>query len=50
LTRRSGYSSPNYDVEGIREKIPSAAHRAIRGDMTRATLRRLMLCATRRGR
>jgi hypothetical protein len=29
---------PSYDVEGIRQKIPSAAHRAIRGDMTRATL------------
>ena len=29
---------PNYDVEGIRQKIPSAAHRAIRGDMTRAML------------
>jgi hypothetical protein len=23
---------PNYDVAGIRQKIPSAAHRAIRGD------------------
>jgi hypothetical protein len=29
---------PDYDVAGIRQKIPSAAHRAIRGDMTRATL------------
>jgi hypothetical protein len=29
---------PSYDVEGVRQKIPSAAHRAIRGDMTRATL------------
>jgi len=29
---------PNYDVDGIRQKIPSAAHRAIRGDMTCATL------------
>jgi hypothetical protein len=29
---------PSYDIEGIRQKIPSAAHRAIRGDMTRATL------------
>jgi hypothetical protein len=29
---------PSYDVGGIRQKIPSAAHRAIRGDMTRATL------------
>jgi hypothetical protein len=29
---------PSYDVESIRQKIPSAAHRAIRGDMTRATL------------
>jgi hypothetical protein len=29
---------PSYDVEGIRQKIPSNAHRAIRGDMTRATL------------
>jgi hypothetical protein len=29
---------PNYDVEGIRQKIPTNAHRAIRGDMTRATL------------
>jgi hypothetical protein len=22
---------PNYDVEGIRQKIPTAAHRALRG-------------------
>jgi hypothetical protein len=29
---------PNYDVEGIPQKIPSAAHRALRGDLTRATL------------
>jgi hypothetical protein len=29
---------PNYDVAGIRQNIPSAAHRATRGDMTRATL------------
>jgi hypothetical protein len=29
---------PTYDVEGIRQKIPTTAHRAIRGDMTRATL------------
>jgi hypothetical protein len=29
---------PSYDVEGIRQKIPTAAHRALRGDMTRATL------------
>jgi hypothetical protein len=29
---------PSYDVDGIRQKIPSAAHRAVRGDMTRATL------------
>jgi hypothetical protein len=29
---------PSYDVAGIRQKIPSMAHRAIRGDMTRATL------------
>jgi hypothetical protein len=29
---------PDYDIAGIRQKIPSAAHRAIRGDMTRATL------------
>ena len=29
---------PAYDIAGIRQKIPSAAHRAIRGDMTRATL------------
>ncbi len=28
----------NYDVEGIRQKIPTAAHRALRGDLTRATL------------
>jgi hypothetical protein len=29
---------PSYDVEGIRQKIPTAAHRALRGDLTRATL------------
>ena len=29
---------PDYDVEGIRQKIPTAAHRALRGDVTRATL------------
>jgi hypothetical protein len=29
---------PSHDVEGIQQKIPSAAQRAIRGDMTRATL------------
>src|ERR1700674_154261 len=29
---------PSYDVEGIRQKIPSAAHRALRGDLTLATL------------
>jgi hypothetical protein len=29
---------PNYDVEGIRQKIPTAAHRALRGDLTGATL------------
>jgi len=29
---------PAYDVTGIRQNIPSAAHRAIRGDLTRATL------------
>ena len=29
---------PSYDVDGIRQKIPSAAHRALRGDITRATL------------
>lgn len=29
---------PDYDVEGIRQKIPTAAHRAIRGDLTRAAL------------
>jgi hypothetical protein len=29
---------PSYDVEGIRQKIPIKAHRAIRSDMTRATL------------
>jgi|SRR5882724_2807749 len=29
---------PSYDVEGIRQKLPSAAHRALRGDLTRATL------------
>jgi hypothetical protein len=29
---------PNYDVEGIRQKIPDAAHRAIRGDLTRMAL------------
>ncbi len=29
---------PNYDVEGIRQKLPTAAHRALRGDLTRATL------------
>lgn len=29
---------PDYDVEGIRQKLPSAAHRAVRGDLTRATL------------
>jgi hypothetical protein len=28
---------PNYDVEGIRQKLPTAAHRALRGDLTRAT-------------
>lgn len=27
---------PNYDVEGIRQKIPTAAHRSLRGDLTRA--------------
>ena len=29
---------PGYDVEGIRQKLPTAAHRALRGDLTRATL------------
>ena len=29
---------PSYDIERIRQKIPSAVHRAILGDMTRATL------------
>ena len=29
---------PKYDVEGIGQKIPTAAHRALRGDLTRATL------------
>jgi hypothetical protein len=29
---------PGCDVEVIRQKIPSAAHRALRGDLTRATL------------
>jgi hypothetical protein len=29
---------PDYDVAGIRQRIPTAAHRAIRGDLTRATL------------
>jgi hypothetical protein len=29
---------PSYDVAGIRQKMPTAAHRAIRGDLTRATL------------
>jgi hypothetical protein len=29
---------PSYDVGGIRQKIPTAAHRALRGDLTRATL------------
>jgi hypothetical protein len=29
---------PSYDVDGIRQKIPTAAHRALRGDLTRATL------------
>lgn len=29
---------PSYDVEGIRQKLPTAAHRALRGDLTRATL------------
>jgi hypothetical protein len=28
---------PSYDVEGIRQKIPTAVHRALRGDLTRAT-------------
>jgi hypothetical protein len=27
-----------YNVKGIRQKIPAAAHRALRGDLTRATL------------
>jgi hypothetical protein len=29
---------PSYEVEGIRQKIPPNAHRALRGDLTRATL------------
>lgn len=29
---------PDYDVEGIRQKLPTPAHRAVRGDLTRATL------------
>jgi hypothetical protein len=35
---RAEIASTNYDVDGIRQKLPTAAHRAIRGDMTRATL------------
>jgi hypothetical protein len=29
---------PNYDVDGIRQKISTPAHRALRGDLTRASL------------
>jgi hypothetical protein len=29
---------PSYDVDGIRQKFPAAAHRALRGDLTRAAL------------
>jgi hypothetical protein len=34
----TAFFDPSYDVEGIRQKIPTAAHRALRGDLTRATL------------
>jgi hypothetical protein len=29
---------PSYDVEGIRQKIPSVVHRALRSDLTRAAI------------
>lgn len=29
---------PSYDLEGIRQKLPTAAHRAVRSDLARATL------------